>query len=376
MHQQLEERVEVERTQPAGGGGEPDQPSRVRRWLGGRGNGTGLTATGASIVLAIVVGLGLFAVVSNTVLSQGNSTESGTYAYEPPPGPVELEVALVDPAAPADACDTATYDASVVPAILTATADLDAGTIGPVTTDVCVRTAGTFDAYLRVTNTNLLDIELGACEPTESSAGLDTTCLDGEQGELAAVVEYALEDDSLTCPAVQSNPSSTVSYGPGMIAAGTTCRYAVRPQVWPQAWDETLAAAQTDRATWDIGFELIDDPYEPNDDTSAYSYVEASSTVSATINPETDQDWWAFSHFGGTLVAETTGPCDPTTGDTVLTLYEVDGTTVVTFDDDGGTGNCSLISTAVPAGDYYVVVESYANSLFVSRYDLTVTSTP
>ena len=131
------------------------------------------------MALAVAVGLGLFAAVSNTVLNSGNSTESGTYAYEPPPGPVELEVALVDPAAPPDACDTATYDSVVLPAILTATADLDADTISSVDTDVCVRTAGTYDAYLRVTDQHILDVEVGACAmwcPTACPMGPTSSC--------------------------------------------------------------------------------------------------------------------------------------------------------------------------------------------------------
>lgn len=334
----------------------------------------GWTATGTSLALSVAAGLGLFAMVSNTVLSSGNSVESGTYDYEPPPAPLELQVALVDPAAPAGACDTATYDAAVVPAVLDATADLDAGTIGPVTTDVCVRSAGTFDAYLRVQNTNVLDLEVFACEPTEVDPGFDPTCADGDPGELATIADYTLVDDTGTCPGLHSYPFLPESRTSDVIPAGTTCRYSIQPEIYPGAEENDLLQAQTDRVTWDIGFALLDDLYEPNDGPGPASSLTPGLPVSATINPVDDEDWFVHEHPGGTLTAETTGACDPALGDTTLALYDSGLTEELAFDDDGGTDSCSLLTATVPADTYYVVVESYNNSLFVSDYTLTVTS--
>lgn len=373
MATQIEERARQDRHHTSGpegpGGDGPKHQSRLRRWFGGRGTGTGLTATGASLALAILVGLGLFAVVSNTVLSSGNSAESGTYAYE---GPVELEVALVDPGAPFDACDTATYDSAVLPAILTATADLDAGTFSPIDNDVCVRTAGTFDAYLRVTDQNILDVEVGACEATEASAGLDTTCLDGEDGELSAVVNYFLSDATFACPTVSSQLNGIEVFAEAMIPAGTTCRYSMIPVLWPGAWAETLAAAQTDRVSWDIAFALVDDPFEPNDDLSVATPIDFS--LDATINPETDQDWYAYTHTGTTLNAATSGSsCESSLGDTVVSIHDAAGTELATNDDDGAS-LCSALAEPLPPGDYYVVVQSFDNAGFVPSYRLSVSS--
>jgi hypothetical protein len=64
--------------------------------------------------------------------------------------------------------------------------------------------------------------------------------------------------------------------------------------------------------------------------------------------------------------------------DTVLDLYQADGSTLITSDDDGNGANASLIIfTPTTDGVYYVEVHDYANAGDPTHtYDLRITATP
>ena len=58
-------------------------------------------------------------------------------------------------------------------------------------------------------------------------------------------------------------------------------------------------------------------------------------------------------------------------------LYDTDGSTLITYNDDGGTGLASHIAWTAPAsGDYYIRVRQYRGSIYGANtdYDLRVTS--
>lgn len=107
------------------------------------------------------------------------------------------------------------------------------------------------------------------------------------------------------------------------------------------------------------------------------------------ITPSSDLDWWFVEvPTGGfyNLELETTsgGPTScPSPIDTVLRLYDGDGTTVRATDSTGGVGACSLIrpqddagALALAPGRYYVRVEESGNNAVVGGYELRARLTP
>ena len=90
-----------------------------------------------------------------------------------------------------------------------------------------------------------------------------------------------------------------------------------------------------------------------------------------------DNDWVKFwGSNGRSYVIETFnlgGFCD-----TVLGLYDTNGTTLMVYNDDDGGGMDSRISWTVPAdGYYYIRVRHYSSSAYglVTNYDLKVNGT-
>lgn len=117
----------------------------------------------------------------------------------------------------------------------------------------------------------------------------------------------------------------------------------------------------------------LEDLNEPND--FAADAPQITDPTGGSIWPEDDADWFVYNHAGGTLTAFTEG-CDLDNSDTVLTLLESDGTTEVQSNDDATEGyGCSSIEVPdLPAGDYYLVVESYQGVSIVPYYILDAVS--
>jgi len=81
---------------------------------------------------------------------------------------------------------------------------------------------------------------------------------------------------------------------------------------------------------------------------------------------------------------DATGPSSCEGIDTILTLYDTDGTTQLLRRDQGGVDNCSRIdpelvadrkASHLPAGTYYVAVESYLGQSVIPGYTLLATRT-
>lgn len=100
---------------------------------------------------------------------------------------------------------------------------------------------------------------------------------------------------------------------------------------------------------------------EPNDDAASANVLTAGDAMDAAIDVAGDWDYFAYTASAGDIVDFETAPGDA--GDTKLYLYDVDGTTQIGFDDDGGTGYYSLLNYTFSAdGTYYVAVCHYSST--------------
>lgn len=110
---------------------------------------------------------------------------------------------------------------------------------------------------------------------------------------------------------------------------------------------------------------------EPNDDAATANVLTAGDDMSGAIEPAGEADFFAITVTAGSAVDFET--LAGTIGDTKLYLYDVDGTTQLAYDDDGGAGYYSLISYDFTAdGTYYVKVVGYGAS-YSGSYILTAT---
>ena len=98
------------------------------------------------------------------------------------------------------------------------------------------------------------------------------------------------------------------------------------------------------------------------------------------ISPVTDIDLFRFG-FPWVRARLTFETHDGTVGscvgiDTVLTVLDSDGTTVLAYDDDAGVNTCSLKAFTPPlgaGGPFYVKIESFANLSLIAQYGLAAT---
>jgi cysteine-rich repeat protein len=101
------------------------------------------------------------------------------------------------------------------------------------------------------------------------------------------------------------------------------------------------------------------------------------------IEPATDQDYVAVTLTANTstLHAEITPVADSACYymeiDSMLEIIAPDGTTVVAADDNGGVGNCSLVSAqGLAPGVYYIHTSATGSTLAGFMYDLAITIEP
>ena len=110
----------------------------------------------------------------------------------------------------------------------------------------------------------------------------------------------------------------------------------------------------------------LPDGYEPDDSPTAATVIPLGPSPNHSIFPASDEDWFTFTlTSSAAIILETSGP----TGDTVMALYESDGTTLITSNDDGGTGRFSKITRSLGPGTYYVRVTSFSTE--IADYSLT-----
>lgn len=133
---------------------------------------------------------------------------------------------------------------------------------------------------------------------------------------------------------------------------------------------------------------------EPNETPGTATPLLGPGTLSAiglgAVQPSSDIDYWSIDVPAGpdlyTLRFELTsggqGVC-PGPTDTVLRLYDTDGTTVLVTDDFDGPGSCSFIdpfvdsgARALPSGRYYVSVVENGSNATIAGYELRASMAP
>lgn len=132
---------------------------------------------------------------------------------------------------------------------------------------------------------------------------------------------------------------------------------------------------------------------EPNDTPATATPLLGPGTLSAiglgAVQPAADVDYWSIDVPAGdlyTLRFELTsgglGAC-PSPTDTVLRLYDTNGTTILVTDDFDGPGSCSLIdplvdsgARALSPGRYYVSVVENGSNATVAGYELRASMAP
>lgn len=115
------------------------------------------------------------------------------------------------------------------------------------------------------------------------------------------------------------------------------------------------------------------DSYEPDDTAAQATALLAGTPQDHSISPAGDVDWYVFVlTTGSDVVLETSGP----TGDTVMTLYQSDGTSQIAMNDDGGTGAWSRITETLPCGTYTAHIRDFGSPNEILDYTMTLTTTP
>ena len=118
------------------------------------------------------------------------------------------------------------------------------------------------------------------------------------------------------------------------------------------------------------------DAYESDGTPATAKAISNGQTQSRSIHAGGNVDWATFTLTQRSDVRiQTVG----TSGDTELWLIASDGTTVIEYDDDDGTGSFSLINrtgaSALDPGTYYIAVEEYGNNGTINAYTLALTVT-
>ena len=100
-------------------------------------------------------------------------------------------------------------------------------------------------------------------------------------------------------------------------------------------------------------------------------WLTLDAPLQGAIESPRDVDWYRFNASAGSLYVIETYNLSLVM-DTVLTLYYVDGKTVLAFDDDGGAEPLSskIMYNFTEAGTYYVSVEHYDTELGTGSYTI------
>jgi len=125
-----------------------------------------------------------------------------------------------------------------------------------------------------------------------------------------------------------------------------------------------FARAVDNESNWSVArttILIVTAPDDHGNDAGTATAIGVGDTLDGSIDPESDQDWFALNATAGTVYRFATELV--TMPDTVLTLYDQDGATVLASDDDGGSGFASRLDWMAPAtGTYYVSVTAYPNT--------------
>lgn len=218
---------------------------------------------GLGVSLALLMGSGVFALVSDSITSSGNSAQSGTFSPPPPPSQ-DVQVASTDDFGAS--CSDLTYGNSL-PTTFTL-ADLDLATTQNVysTRIFCIKNAGSTAGKLSGAAVNYSATEVG-CSTGEFDAG-DTNC-GGGPGELGAVIDEFFSNFGETgsdpdCLSLESQGIGfTGANGHvlnGSLPPGGYCKFVYMLTPKFGSTDTQRVLAQTDRIQWDLVFTLEDVP--------------------------------------------------------------------------------------------------------------------
>ena len=117
------------------------------------------------------------------------------------------------------------------------------------------------------------------------------------------------------------------------------------------------------------------DSYEPDGTSSQATLITSGTSQTHSISPIGDVDWMRFTLIASMDVTIEVTECSY--GDTVMRLYESDGTTQITYDDDSGIGFCSKIQQqSMPPGTYYIHLIEYNSNSEIAAYVILLTATP
>ena len=135
-------------------------------------------------------------------------------------------------------------------------------------------------------------------------------------------------------------------------------------------------APQADRAPLAQSTPTCLDSYEPDNSAAEAQPIALDGTAQRhTLDPVQDEDWQTFSVTAGTVVTATTSNLILDT-DTVLRLYDTDGTTLLAYnDDDPGLPDplaSRIIWTAPHNGTYFLMVRDYYRRGDCLGYDVAV----
>ncbi|UCE38260.1 MAG: DVUA0089 family protein, partial [Thermoplasmata archaeon] len=131
--------------------------------------------------------------------------------------------------------------------------------------------------------------------------------------------------------------------------------------------DEEIPSYTLELTVSSVG--VTGDSYEPDDTSAQATTITSGTPQSHSIAPVGDVDWVTFTLSStADIILETSGSAD---GDTILYLIESDGTTQVTYDDDGGSDFYSrLTCDDLAAGTYYAIVEEYFSNDEIESYSI------
>lgn len=116
------------------------------------------------------------------------------------------------------------------------------------------------------------------------------------------------------------------------------------------------------------------DMYEPDDVyTSASTIIVNGGGQSHTTHDSDNVDWLKFDAINGNDYTIETYNLDPDQ-DTMLYLFDTDGTTQLDLDDDSGDGLASKISWTCPSDGTYFIKEVPYGADDLGPYDISVTS--
>jgi len=223
----------------------------------------------AGTAISGMLGSGLLAATSDSVSSTGNVVTSSQYTG-PVPAAHNIQVGRV--AFNATSCSAATYTDGPTTIFQTRTVDGDdpGSASGQGYDDLCLKNVGTLTGQVLLTLGNVLDTEIGACEPGEAAPdlGADTTCADGAAGELSSVLRVSHGSPGAGSTGTCVPGTSFVDFNAARttplvvataMAPGEICRFGNFSTMLQSGLSEAQKAiSQTDRVQFDLVFTLRD----------------------------------------------------------------------------------------------------------------------